>query len=130
MSNIAIIGEVTNFKISGDNAFFDLKDENAMISCVKFGASDLNIKNGQMVQVVGKVNFYIKSGRLNFLVRQASPYGQGDLYQKFLMLKEKLEKEGYFREDIKKEIPKFAKKIGVVTSPTGAVIRDIINVTK
>lgn len=130
LSNIAIIGEVTNFKISGDNAFFDLKDENAMISCVKFGASDLNIKNGQMVQVVGKVNFYIKSGRLNFLVRQASPYGQGDLYQKFLMLKEKLEKEGYFREDIKKEIPKFAKKIGVVTSPTGAVIRDIINVTK
>lgn len=130
LSNIAIIGEVTNFKISGDNAFFDLKDENAMISCVKFGASDLNIKNGQMVQVIGKVNFYIKSGRLNFLVRQASPYGQGDLYQKFLMLKEKLEKEGYFREEIKKEIPKFAKKIGVVTSPTGAVIRDIINVTK
>lgn len=130
LSNLAIIGEVTNFKISGDNAFFDLKDENAMISCVKFGARDLNIKNGQLVTVVGKVNFYIKSGKMSFLVRQVNENGQGDLYQKFMMLKEKLEKEGYFRKEIKKEIPSFAKKIGVVTSQTGAVIRDIINVTK
>lgn len=130
LSNIAIIGEITNFKISGDNAFFDLKDENAMVSCVKFGARDLNLKNGELVTVQGRVNFYIKSGRLNFLVNQVISNGQGDLYQKFMMLKEKLEKEGYFRQEIKKEIPKFAKRIGVVTSETGAVIRDIINVTK
>lgn len=130
LSNIAIIGEITNFKISGDNAFFDLKDENAMVSCVKFGARDLNLKNGELVTVQGRVNFYIKSGRLNFLVNQVMSNGQGDLYQKFMMLKEKLEKEGYFRQEIKKEIPKFAKRIGVVTSETGAVIRDIINVTK
>lgn len=130
LSNIAIIGEITNFKISGDNAFFDLKDENAMVSCVKFGARDLNLKNGELVTVQGRVNFYIKSGRLNFLVNQVMNNGQGDLYQKFMMLKEKLEKEGYFRQEIKKEIPKFAKRIGVVTSETGAVIRDIINVTK
>lgn len=130
LSNIAIIGEITNFKISGDNAFFDLKDENAMVSCVKFGARDLNLKNGELVTVQGRVNFYIKSGRLNFLVNQVMSNGQGNLYQKFMMLKEKLEKEGYFRQEIKKEIPKFAKRIGVVTSETGAVIRDIINVTK
>ena len=129
LSNIAIIGEITNFKISGDNAFFDLKDENAMVSCVKFGARDLNLKNGELVSVQGRVNFYIKSGRLNFLVNQVMSNGQGDLYQKFMMLKEKLEKEGYFRQEIKKEIPKFAKRIGVVTSETGAVIRDIINVS-
>ena len=130
LSNISVFGEVTNFKVSGGHAYFDLKDENAMLSCVKFGASDLNIKNGDLITVFGKVNFYVKSGRLNFIVSKAQAYGLGDLYQKFVMLKEKLEKEGLFREEIKKPIPRFAKKIGVVTSETGAVIRDIIHVTK
>ena len=130
LSNISVFGEVTNFKMSGGNAWFDLKDENAMLSCVKFGASDLNIKNGDLITVYGKVNFYVKSGRLNFIAGRVEAYGLGDLYQRFLMLKEKLEKEGLFREDIKKPIPTFAKNIGVVTSETGAVIRDIIHVTR
>ena len=130
LSNIAVFGEVTNFKMSGGHAYFDLKDENAMLSCVKFGATDLHIKNGDLITVYGKVNFYVKSGRLNFIVSRAEAYGLGDLYQKFLMLKESLEKEGLFREEIKKPIPRFAKRIGVVTSKTGAVIRDIIHVTK
>lgn len=130
LSNIAIFGEVTNFKMSGANAYFDLKDSSAMLSCVKFGADDLNIKNGDLITVYGKVNFYVKSGRLNFIVGRAVQTGLGDLYQKFLELKNKLEKEGYFREEIKKPICRFAGKIGVVTSETGAVIRDIIHVTK
>ncbi len=130
LSNISVFGEVTNFKVSGGHAYFDLKDENAMLSCVKFGASDLSIKNGDLITVFGKVNFYVKSGRLNFIVSKAQAYGMGDLYQRFLMLKEKLEKEGLFSEEIKKPIPRFAKRIGVVTSETGAVIRDIIHVTK
>ena len=130
LSNISIVGEVTNFKVSGGNAYFDLKDENASVSCVKFGASDLDIKNGDLITVFGKVNFYVKSGKLNFLVARTQAYGLGDLYQKFIELKNRLEKEGYFREEIKKEIPKFAKRIGVVTSETGAVIRDIINVAR
>ncbi len=130
LSNISVLGEVTNLKISGGNAYFDLKDESAMLSCVKFGASDLTIKNGDLVTVFGKVNFYVKSGRLNFLVARVSAYGMGDLYQRFLILKAKLEKEGLFREEIKKEIPRFAKTIGVVTSETGAVIRDIIHVAR
>ena len=130
LSNVSVVGEVTNFKMSGGHAYFDLKEENAMLSCVKFGASDLNIKNGDLLTVTGKVNFYVKSGRLNFIVSKAQAYGLGDLYQRFLMLKEKLEKEGLFREEIKKPIPRFAKRIGVVTSETGAVIRDIIHVTK
>lgn len=130
LSNIAIIGEVTNFKVSGGNAFFDLKDETAMISCIKFGVSELNIKNGDRVTVNGRVNFYVKTGRISFVVSKVSVYGMGDLYQQFLLLKEKLETEGLFREEIKKPIPKFAKKLGVVTSETGAVIRDIINVTR
>ncbi len=130
LSNISVFGEVTNYKISGGNAYFDLKDETAMLSCVKFGASELEIKNGDLITVFGKVNFYVKSGRLNFIVSKASAYGLGDLYQKFLELKNRLEKEGFFREEIKKDIPRYAKRIGVVTSETGAVIKDIINVTK
>lgn len=130
LSNICVYGEVTNFKMSGGHAYFDLKDETAMLSCVKFGASDLNIKNGDLVTAFGKVNFYVKSGRLNFLVGRVSAAGMGDLYQRFLMLKQKLEKEGFFAEEIKKPIPRFAKNIGVVTSETGAVIRDIIHVTR
>ena len=130
LSNISIVGEVTNYKVSGGNAYFDLKDENASVSCVKFGASDLDIKNGDLITVFGKVNFYVKSGRLNFIVAKTQAYGLGDLYQKFLELKSRLEKEGFFREEIKKPIPNFAKKIGVVTSETGAVIRDIINVAR
>lgn len=130
LSNISVFGEVTNFKMSGGHAYFDLKEEGATLSCVKFGASDLNIKNGDLVTVYGKVNFYVKSGRLNFVVSRAILSGLGDLYAKFLLLKEKLEKEGLFKEEIKKSIPKYAKKIGVVTSETGAVIRDIIHVTR
>ncbi len=130
LHNISVFGEVTNFKISGGHAYFDLKDENAMLSCVKFGASDINIKNGDLITVFGRVNFYVKSGRLNFVVARCETSGLGDLYQKFLKLKEALDKEGLFRDEIKKSIPKFAKRIGVVTSETGAVIRDIINVTR
>ena len=89
LSNICVYGEVTNFKMSGGHAYFDLKDETAMLSCVKFGASDLNIKNGDLVTAFGKVNFYVKSGRLNFLVGRVTAAGMGDLYQRFLMLKQK-----------------------------------------
>ena len=130
LANISLVGEVTNFKISGGNAYFDLKDENASVSCVKFGAGDLEIKNGDLITVFGKVNFYVKSGKINFLVSRTQAYGLGELYQKFIELKTRLEKEGFFKEEIKKPIPKFAKKIGVVTSETGAVIRDIINVAR
>ena len=90
LSNISVFGEITNFKISGGNAYFDLKDESAILSCVKFGAGDLNVKNGDLVTVYGKVNFYVKSGRLNFIAGRVVLSGMGDLYQRFLLLKEKL----------------------------------------
>lgn len=130
LANVCLVGEVTNFKMSGGHAYFDLKDASAMLSCVKFGSGDLNIKNGDSVKVYGKVNFYVKSGRLNFIVGRVEQSGLGELWQQFLALKEKLGSEGYFDEEIKKPIPRFAKKIGVVTSETGAVIRDINNVTR
>ena len=75
LSNICVFGEVTNFKMSGGHAYFDLKDESALLSCVKFGAGDLNIKNGDLVTAFGKVNFYVKSGRLNFVVSRVASSG-------------------------------------------------------
>ena len=87
LHNISIFGEVTNLKVSAGNAYFDLKDQNAMLSCVKFGAADFNLKNGDLVTVFGKVNFYVKSGRLNFIVARAEAFGLGELYQNFLLLK-------------------------------------------
>ncbi len=128
--DISVFGEVTNFKVSAGHAYFDLKDDAAMLSCVMFGVGNIGIKNGDTVTVRGKVNFYIKTGRLNFIVEKIEAFGLGEIYQKFLELKAELEAQGYFRAEAKKPIPKFAKKIGVVTSETGAVIRDIIHVTR
>lgn len=130
LNGIGVFGEVTNFKISGGNAYFDLKDESATLSCVKFGAGDFSVKNGDLLTVYGKVNFYIKSGRLNFIVARAEAFGLGKLYEQFLALKSKLEQEGLFREEIKKPIPRFAKRVGVITSETGAVIHDICHVAR
>ena len=129
---VGIFGEVSNLKISAGNVYFDLKDENAVISCIKFGVGDYNIdfENGEMITVYGKPNFYVKTGKLSFIVSSHRKSGIGELYQKFIELKNKLESEGYFKQEAKKSICKFAKNIGVVTSETGAVIRDIINVTR
>ena len=92
LHGVGVVGEVTNFKMSGGHAYFDLKDENAMLSCVKFGASDVNIKNGDYVTVFGKINFYVKTGRLNFIAGKIEQAGIGNLWQEFLKLKEKLGK--------------------------------------
>lgn len=130
LNGIGVYGEVTNFKISGGNAYFDLKDESAALSCVKFGAEDFSVKNGDLLTVYGRVNFYVKSGRLNFIVARAEAFGLGKLYEQFLALKSKLEQEGLFREEVKKPIPRFAKRVGVISSETGAVIHDICHVAR
>lgn len=130
ISNVSVFGEISNFKISGNNAYFDIKEEGAQLSCVMFGAYSLNQKNGDKVLVTGKLNYSIKIGRLSFIANKVEPYGQGELYAKYMELKAKLESEGVFDERYKKSLPRFAQRVGVVTSPTGAVIRDIYNVTK
>jgi len=128
ISNVTVYGELSNYKVSNGNAYFDLKEEGAQISCIKFGEVVGLFKNGDKVQVTGRLNFHVKLGRLSFVVSKIQSYGMGDLYKKYLELKEQLEKEGIFDDRYKKEIPKFPKKIGVVTSETGAVIRDILHV--
>ena len=127
--HIEISGEVSGFKISGGFGYFTLKDEHTQISCVAFGIQrTYNPKEGENVIVTGKVDYYEKLGKLSVKVFEIKPYGMGKLYAEYLKLKADLEKEGLFSPEHKKPIPKYPKKIGVITSKTGAVIKDIINV--
>jgi exodeoxyribonuclease VII large subunit len=132
LHNIWLAGEISTFNIVKNNAYFVLKDEGAQIECVCFGADAVfknPIKYGDKIKLLGSLNYYIKGGKINFAVK-AIEQGlfKGDLYKNFLQLKERLSAEGLFAQAHKISLPKYAKKIGVVTSETGAVIRDIINV--
>lgn len=132
LHNISIYGEVSGFNITRGTAYFNLKDEEALLPCVKFSADELLYvpKEGDLVVVTGSPNYYIKGGKFSFVVKEIKAYGLGLLYKQFLEMKEKLETEGLFDEKNKKQIPKNIKKIGVVTSETGAVIQDIIDITR
>lgn len=134
LNQVYLKGEVSNFKrnVRG-HLYFTLKDENAQISCVMFGQNaskiPFNITDGMKLLVCGKVTIFEKTGGYQIYLEEIKEDGLGDLYVQFLQLKEKLEKEGYFKVEHKKPIPKFPKRIGVITSSTGAVIKDIINTT-
>ncbi len=127
---ISVYGEVTNFKISGGIAYFDIKEEGAQLSCIKFSTTVPFAKNGDRVLVTGRLSYHVRLGRLTFVASKVELYGMGDLYKKYLELKAKLEAEGLFDVSKKKPLPKYANKIGIVTSETGAVLRDIYNVTR
>jgi len=130
LQNICVFGEVGSFSVSGGNAYFNLKDESGMLACVLFGADRFETpKIGDMVLVRGSMSYYSKGGKLSFNAYSLMPYGRGLLFEKFLQLKSDLEKRGYFDPLHKKQIPERVKRIGVVSSQTGAVIRDIIDVT-
>jgi len=130
LQNICVYGEIGSFSISGGNAYFNLKDDSGMLSCVLFGASRFDTpKVGDMVLVRGSMSYYAKGGRLSFNAFSIMPYGRGLLFEKFIQLKNELEARGYFDAEHKKSIPERVRRIGVVSSPTGAVIRDIIDVT-
>ena len=130
LQTISVYGEVSNFKISAGNAYFDIKENGAQIACIKFGAYNLDIHNGDMVLLTGRLNYYIKTGKMSFVANTIEPYGIGELYKRYLALKEQLSAEGLFDERLKKQMPRFANKVGVITSETGAVIRDICHVAK
>lgn len=135
LANIAIKGEVTNYRPSSSgHLYFTIKDENAALSCVmfRFNASSLKIKikDGMSVIVKGKISLYEKGGTYQLIASSIEEEGEGELYKKYLLLKEKLEKEGLFDSKYKKSIPFIPKRVGVITSKTGSVIKDIINVSK
>lgn len=129
LHNTKIIGEVFGISNSRNVIYFSLKDEYSAISCVSFYPMLFdNIKEGDKIIVTGSANYYMKSGKLSFNVVKAEKSGEGELFKKFLQLKESLEKEGLFAVEHKKSIPSDIKRIGVITSKEGAVIHDIINV--
>ncbi|MGN0788002.1 MAG: exodeoxyribonuclease VII large subunit [Candidatus Onthoplasma sp.] len=129
LEDIAITGELSSFSITRNIAYFTLKDNDNLLSCVQFGAKQ-EFKIGDMVQCRGNIKYYPKGGKLTFNALSIELCGQGELYQQFLELKSKLEKEGLFDQSHKIPLPRFISSIGVVTSKTGAVLQDIKNVSK
>ncbi|WP_458455435.1 exodeoxyribonuclease VII large subunit [Methanobrevibacter sp.] len=136
LKNIYIKGEISNYKTySSGHSYFTLKDENSQISAVIFKINKdrflrFQPKNGMQVIVKGKIEVYEKNGNYQLFATRIIEDGIGDLHIAFEQLKKKLSKEGLFDESHKKEIPSYPKRIGVVTSKTGSVIRDIITTIK
>lgn len=133
LSDVCVIGEISNFKLhSSGHMYFTLKDEYSVIKCVMFKSQNQMLKfkpkDGLMVIVRGYVSIYEAGGSYQLYPEYMEPAGLGNLYLAYEQLKEKLEKEGLFRPEAKKKIPYLPRSIAVVTSPTGAVIRDIMNV--
>jgi exodeoxyribonuclease VII, large subunit len=135
LSNSNITGEISNFKIhSSGHIYFSLKDEHSKINCIMFRSAAKGLKfipeSGMKVVVKGRVSVYEKDGAYQLYCDEMKPEGMGELYIAFEKLKSKLQNQGMFDENHKRPIPTYANKIGVITSPTGAAIKDIINVTK
>lgn len=132
--NLRVKGEISNFKVhSSGNVYLSLKDEKSKLNCIIFKNNydkNLNLNNGVKIIASGYISVYEQDGVYQLYINEAEIDGIGNLYIEFNKLKEKLKKEGLFDTKYKKQIPKMPKAIGIVTSPTGAVIRDIINVTK
>ncbi len=126
-------GEISNYiQHTSGHKYFTLKDENAQIRCVMWKGMGRYLsfepENGMKVKACGQVTVYEKSGQYQLVVSTMQPAGVGELEIAFQQLKMKLEKEGLFDESRKKPIPEYPEKIGVITSPTGAAIRDIIDI--
>lgn len=134
LNNILIKGEISNFKnhYTG-HMYFTLKDENSLIKCIMFKSYATKLtfmpKDGMKVMILGSVSVFERDGVYQVYAKVMEEDGLGDLYTKYQELKNKLEKQGLFDEEHKMQIPIMPKVIGVLTSSTGSVIRDIINVS-
>ncbi len=134
LSRIYVKGEVSNCKYhTSGHIYFSLKDESGTIACVMFagqrGGLSFRMSEGQQVIVFGGVNVYERSGSYQLYAREIRLNGEGILYERFQALKKELEEMGMFAPEYKKEIPLYARRVGVVTAPTGAAIRDIMNIS-
>lgn len=132
LNSVKVRGEISNFKIhSSGHVYLTLKDNKSKIRCMIYRSDynkDLELDNGSKIVADGYISNYVSDGSYQLYMKNVSLEGVGNLYLDFLKLKKKLDKEGLFSNYYKKPIPRFPKSIGVVTSETGAVIRDIINV--
>ena len=134
LSAVVVRGEISNFKAhTSGHLYFTLKDEGGELSAVMFRADAARLAfrpmNGMSVLVYGTVDLYEKSGRVQVYARTMMADGAGAMAQAYERLKRKLEAEGLFAETRKRPLPAFPERIGVITAPTGAAIRDILNIT-
>ena len=135
LQSILVKGEVSNCKYhSSGHIYFTLKDEKGAIACVMFAGNRSGLKfhmrEGQQVVVAGTVDVYERDGKYQLYAREIILDGAGLLYERFEQLKRELEDRGLFSLEYKRQIPKFVRRLGVVTAPTGAAVRDIINIAR
>ncbi|MCI7769802.1 MAG: exodeoxyribonuclease VII large subunit [Christensenellaceae bacterium] len=124
--NVAVIGEISGYRASGAHSYFSLKDGGAVLPCSCFNYKKTYVpKEGEKVILTGTPDYYVQGGRFSFIVNKIEPQGIGALFRQIEELKKKLAEEGIFDEAHKKPIPKFPENVVVITSKSGAVIRDI-----
>lgn len=134
LQDIWILGEISNFKLhSSGHMYFVLKDQESQIKGVMFKGNNLSLRfmpqDGMKVKVRGDISVYERRGEYQLYVKEIVEAGKGELYLAFERLKEKLKAEGLFSEEFKKKLPLVPKNIAVITSPTGAAIRDVITIS-
>ncbi len=135
LKSLTVKGEVSNCKYhSSGHIYFTLKDSGGAIACVMFrsdrerGGLKFQMKEGQQVKITGTIDVYERDGKYQLYAKKIEQDGEGALFEKFEQLKKKLSDAGMFSEFYKQPIPSYIKTLGVVTAPTGAAVRDIINV--
>ncbi|MGT2741939.1 exodeoxyribonuclease VII large subunit [Streptococcus plurextorum] len=130
LERVYLTGQVSNFRPRPNHQYFSLKDEGAVIQATMWAGVHkklgFNLEEGMKVNVVGRIELYQPSGSYSIIIEKAEPDGIGALALQFEQVKQKLAEAGYFDDRHKQALPRFVKKIGVITSPSGAVIRDII----
>ena len=135
LNRIYVKGEVSNLKYhTSGHIYFSLKDESGTIACVMFAGSrsglSFRMEEGQQIIVFGVVDVYARDGKYQLYARKIVRDGVGLLYERFELLKKELQEMGMSAPEYKQKIPKYIRRLGVVTAPTGAAVRDIINITK
>lgn len=134
LSRIYVKGEISNCKYhTSGHIYFSLKDESGMIACVMFAGQrsglSFRLQDGQQIVVIGSVSVYERSGQYQLYAREIMLDGAGALYEEFEALKKKLSEMGMFAPEYKRSIPRYIHTLGIVTAPTGAAVRDIINIS-
>lgn len=135
LNHIYVKGEVSNCKYhTSGHIYFSLKDESGTIACVMFASArsglSFRMQEGQNVIVLGSVSVYERDGKYQLYAKEIILDGAGALYERFEALKKELEEMGMFAAEYKQPIPRYVKSVGIVTAPTGAAVRDIINIFK
>lgn len=135
LQTVSVKGEASNVKYhSSGHIYFTLKDKSSVLACVMFAGSrsglSFPLQEGMQVVVSGNIDVYVRDGRYQMYAKNITKEGVGELFEKFELLKQELEARGLFAPEYKQPIPQTCRKLGVVTAPTGAAVRDIISIAK